>query len=158
MFCPLLLSLHAQELGGRKKTPAAVHRTCIYNCHTGPCLLHVAVLHPHKLCELLACLAQCLNLQALGELALALTIIGVYDSVMLTPKSHPCGVLLQELLLLVSEAPEQEGMSGDMLERGLKLVLDSLDQTAVDVPFAPSLARAQPLILPYHLSLQSWLF
>ena len=51
--------------------------------------------------------------------------------------------ILQELLLLVSEAPEQDGMSGDMLERGLKLVLDSLDQTAVDVPFAPSLARAQ---------------
>ena len=47
----------------------------------------------------------------------------------------------QELLLLVSEAPDQEGMNGDTLERGLKLVLDSLDQTAVDVPFAPILVR-----------------
>ena len=43
----------------------------------------------------------------------------------------------------MSEAPE---VSGDALERGLKLALDSLDQTAVDVPFAPALVRcAQPV-------------
>ena len=47
----------------------------------------------------------------------------------------------QELLLLVSEAHE---LSGDALERGLKLALDSLDLTAIDVPFAPALVGAQP--------------
>lgn len=52
-----------------------------------------------------------------------------------------CRAVLQDLLLGVSERGEDGFSDAQVLERGLKLVLDGLDQTAVDVPFAPDLVR-----------------
>ena len=51
----------------------------------------------------------------------------------------------QDLLLGASEQPEEGYGEAQVLERGLKLVLDGLDQTAVDVPFAPELVRTAVL-------------
>ena len=62
-----------------------------------------------------------------------------------------CG---QDLLLRVSEQAGEGFADAQVLERGLKLVLDNLDQTAVDVPFAPELVRRNPT-LPSSLLHQS---
>lgn len=46
--------------------------------------------------------------------------------------------VMQELLIRVTTPPEGV-VKGDVMERALKAVLDSLDQTIMDVPFAPTL-------------------
>ena len=48
----------------------------------------------------------------------------------------------------MSEREEEGFADAQVLERGLKLVLDGLDQTAVDVPFAPELVRLQGGVHP----------
>lgn len=50
-------------------------------------------------------------------------------------------MLAQDLLLAVTSAPES-GVKPDVVERALKAVLDILDQTMVDVPFAPTLVSS----------------
>ncbi len=44
----------------------------------------------------------------------------------------------QDLLIRITTPPESV-VKGDVVERALKVVLDSLDQTIIDVPFASTL-------------------
>ena len=54
----------------------------------------------------------------------------------------PCISLhLQEMLVAIAKKQDQTYLTAEHLEAGLKLVVDSLDQTCIDVPFAPKLVR-----------------
>ena len=48
---------------------------------------------------------------------------------------------MQEMLVAIAKKQDQTYLTAEHLEAGLKLVLDSLDQTYHDVPFAPKLVR-----------------
>ncbi len=50
-------------------------------------------------------------------------------------------MLAQDVLLAVASAPES-GVKPSVMERALKAVVDTLDQTMVDVPFAPTLVSS----------------
>lgn len=45
------------------------------------------------------------------------------------------------MLVLIAKKQDQTHLTAEHLEAGLKRVIDSLDQTCIDVPFASKLVR-----------------
>ena len=48
---------------------------------------------------------------------------------------------LQDMLVDIARKQDQTHLTAEHLEAGIKLVIDNLDQTYIDVPFAPKLVR-----------------
>ena len=44
---------------------------------------------------------------------------------------------MQDMLVEIAKKQDQAHLTAEHLEAGIKLVLDALDQTYIDVPFAP---------------------
>ena len=60
---------------------------------------------------------------------------------------------VQDMLVDIAGKQDQTHLTAEHLEAGLKLVIDSLDQTYIDVPFAPKLVRpAAEISVPRVLS------
>ena len=56
--------------------------------------------------------------------------------------STTCGLRLQEMLLVIARNQDQTHLRAEHLEAGLKFVINSLDETYIDAPFASKLVRA----------------
>ena len=58
---------------------------------------------------------------------------------------------MQDMLVEIAKKQDQAHLTAEHLEAGIKLVLDTLDQTYIDVPFAPWLVsrrRAALMCIP----------
>ena len=76
-------------------------------------------------------------------------------SVGLSHARRPCVILsrrMQDMLVAIAKKQDEAHLTADHLEAGIKLVLDTLDQTYIDVPFAPGLVscRCTDLMLIFH--------
>lgn len=50
---------------------------------------------------------------------------------------------MQDMLVEIAKKQDQAHLTAEHLEAGIKLVLDTLDQTYIDVPFAPWLVSCR---------------
>ena len=65
---------------------------------------------------------------------------------------------MQDMLVEIAKKQDQAHLTAEHLEAGIKLVLDTLDQTYIDVPFAPWLVscRRVDLMHIFHCAASGW--